>query len=253
MADELLSRLFLTALPGFQLDRVLVEDAIVVTASSVHQESPCPLCGTFSSRVHSQYGRHLGDLPSGDRAVVLNLTVRRFVCAEPQCSRRIFCERFVDGPSPYARRTGRANRLVQHLSVILGGNAGAQLALKLPLPVSASTVLRSALALTVTPPPVPEIIGVDDFALRRGQVYGTVIVDLAQGKPIELLPDRSAETLAAWLKQQPQIKIISRDRSMKYEKGVRMGATTRSRNPITLRKKVRPGRSFSARVVPPVP
>ncbi|GAA5512442.1 ISL3 family transposase ISAli18 [Deinococcus carri] len=114
--------------------------------------------------------------------------------------------------------------MVQHLSVILGGNAGAQLALKLPLPVSASTVLRSAQALTVTPARVPEIIGVDDFALRRGQVYGTVIVDLAQGKPIELLPDRSAETLAAWLQQHPHIKVISRDRSTEYEKGVRMGA-----------------------------
>ncbi|MFB9991343.1 transposase [Deinococcus oregonensis] len=84
-------------------------------------------------------------------------------------------------------------------------------------------MLRAARLLPPVVPQVPEVIGVDDVAFRRGHVYGTVIVDLNTRQPIDLLPDRSATTLATWLKQHPQIKIISRDRSSEDEKGIREG------------------------------
>ena len=70
----------------------------------------------------------------------------------------------------------------------------------------------------------PRILGVDDFALRKGHVYGTILVDLETRQPIDLLPDRTAETLATWLKAHPGVEILSRDRSKTYRKGMNDGA-----------------------------
>ena len=224
MENEALAALFLAELPGFRLDGVQITETVAVVAISIQSTSACPKCGTCSARIHSRYRRHLSDLPACGAAVTLELAVRRFVCQELRCPRKIFCERFVDGPIAYIRRSKRAMATVQHLSVVLGGNAGADLLKRMSCVVSASTVLRAARLLPPVVPNVPEVIGVDDFAFRRGHVYGTVIVNLETRKPIDLLPDRSANTLATWLKQHPHIQIISRDRSLEYEKGICEGA-----------------------------
>lgn len=226
MENEALAALFLAHFPGFRLDHVRVKATVAVVATSIQPTSACPKCGTCSGRIHSRYRRHLTDLPACGAAVTLELAVRRFVCQEPLCRRQIFCERFVNGLTAYIRRSQRARATIQHVSVVLGGNAGAALLTRMQHDVSASTVLRAARLLPAIVPQVPEVIGVDDFAFRRGHVYGTVIVNLETRKPIDLLPDRRASTLATWLKQHPHIKIISRDRSLEYEKGIREGAPT---------------------------
>ena len=148
------------------------------------------------------------------------------MCQEPLCHRKIFCERFVAGLTASIRRSRRALATIQHVSVVLGGTAGAALLTRMQCVVSASTVLRAARLLSPVVRPVPEVIGVDDFAFRRGHAYGTVIVNLETRTPIDLLQNRSAGTLATWLKQHPHIKIISRDRSLEYEKGICEGAPT---------------------------
>ncbi|TSA85459.1 ISL3 family transposase [Deinococcus detaillensis] len=226
MENEVLVALFLTHFPGFRLDHVQVEATVAVVATSIQPTSGYPKCGTCSYRIHSRYRRHLTDLPVCGAAVTLELAVRRFVCQKPLCHRQIFCERFVDGLTAYIRRSQRARATIQHVSVVLGGNAGAALLTRMQHDVSASTVLRAARLLSPIVPQVPEVIGVDDFAFRRGHVYGTVIFSLETCRPIDLLPDRRASTLATWLKQHPHIKIISRGRSLEYEKGIREGAPT---------------------------
>jgi transposase len=192
-------------------------DAIVVAASGRSQNCRCPQCGITSRRVHSRYSRMIADLPCAGRRIELHLTVRRFVCSADHCRRKIFAERFGDGViRPMARRTARLDTLVRHLGLALGGRPAARLADRLGFPVSNDTLLRTVRRYDRPPPTPPNIIGIDDWAWRRNHRYGTIICDLERRKTIALLPDREATTAKAWLIQQPQIKIVARDRGGGY-------------------------------------
>jgi hypothetical protein len=92
------------------------------------------------------------------------------------------------------------------------------------MPASADTVLRLIKATPLPDQPVPRVVGVDDWAKRKGSNYGTIIVDLERHRVVDLLPDRSAATLADWLRQRPGIEIVARDRSTEYASGIVMGA-----------------------------
>jgi transposase len=150
--------------------------------------------------------------------------VRKFVCRNPSCTRRIFTERLPDLAATYARKTQRLVTILQAIGIALGGEAGAGLAARLRLPTSPATLLRLVRAATVFHTPTLQVVGLDEWAWRRGHRYGTILVDLVTHRVVDLLPDRSAANVAAWLAQHPAITAVCRDRSPLYADGIRRGA-----------------------------
>ena len=192
-------------------------DLILITARCRAGAGRCPDCGRSSDRVHSRYERRLLDLPSQGRAVQLRVAVRRFRCTDPNCRRRIFAEPLgeaVAGRS--ARRTSRLEAIVHHLGIALGGRPAAALARRLMLPVSRDTLLRAVRRHAVTDSAPLHVIGIDDWAWKRGQRYGSIICDLERRRVVDLLPDREPATIEAWLSRHPEINVISRDRGGGY-------------------------------------
>jgi transposase len=177
-----------------------------------------------SSSVHSRYQRHLTDLPWGARPVHIQLTVRKFVCQNPSCERRIFTERLPTFVAAYARKTQRLVTALRTIGMALGGQAGARLAARLWLPTSPATLLQLVQAAPMPQTPALQAVGVDEWAWRRGHRYGTILVNLADYRVVDLLPDRSAASVAAWLRQHPTITTVCRDRSDLYADGIRRGA-----------------------------
>lgn len=214
-------------LPGFRVDQATIDrDTVTVTAAPSATAAICPTCATPSTRVHSAYTRSLHDLPWGTHVLHLTLALRRFRCCVPACPRQTFVERMPHIAPPYARSTLRVRERRQSVGLALGGEAGARLAARLRIGTSPDTLLRLIRAAPLPSAPPPRIIGIDDWAFRRGQRYGTIVVDLETHRPIELLPDRSATVVAAWLRTQPTIACISRDRGDTYIAGATEGAPT---------------------------
>jgi transposase len=210
---------------GIRLTDVIVGDqSVQVQLTATAPTASCPDCATPSSSVHSHYQRRLADLPWGALAVRLQLLVRKFVCRNFTCARRIFTERLPDVAAPYARNTMRLVNALRAIGLALGGEAGARLAARLRLRTSASTLLRLVRSAPTPHTPALQAIGVDEWAWQRGHRYGTILVDLLTHRVVDLLPDRSAATVAAWLARHPTITVVCRDRSDLYADGMRRGA-----------------------------
>ena len=216
--------LLLPQQPGLVLDTVAVgETTITVTLRTTHDSAICPLCGQPSTQRQSRYQRHIADLTWATYTLVLHLHVRRFFCRNRGCPRRIFCER-LSLADAYARYTRRLLTKLTDLAGALGGRPGALLAAQWGITISRTTLLNIVRRHPLPAFPAPRVIGVDEFAFRKRHTYGTIFVDLETHRVIDLLPERSVESCAAWLRAHPTVEVVSRDRSVLYAEAIRLGA-----------------------------
>lgn len=217
--------LFLSLPQGLCVTQIIVDDGqLIIEVVSTHPCASCPLCGSISTQIHSHYQRKLRDVPCGGQSVIQHLSVRKFFCRNRCCPRKIFTERLPSFLEPWARMTIRLSHALLAIGRATSGEVGARLATRLALQTSPTTLLRRLMALpTNTSGPVP-ILGIDDFSFRRGRKFGTILVDLKHHKVIDVLPDRCAETSAAWMSLHPEIEIVSRDRGENYAAAARKGA-----------------------------
>lgn len=214
------------ALPeGMQVSQIqITENGIVVDVVATSPTSHCPLCSETSESIHCHYRRTLRDVPCAGRRVQLFLTVRKFSCRNPLCQRKVFAERIPTFVEPWARMTVRYCQQITAIGLATCGKGGARLAARLGIQTTRQTMLRRIMDLPDLPSASIIILGIDDFSFRRGYRFGTILVNLESHRVVDLLPDRQAETSAQWMRQHPDISVVSRDRGSEYASAASQGA-----------------------------
>src|SRR6266550_4205664 len=206
------------------IEQVSMTNEVTIAVCAASPAAPCPCCGTICKRIQSRYTRTLRDLPASGRPVHLVLQVRRFFCQESTCVRKIFAERFPSLTVPRVKFTLRLQEALREMGFELGGEAGARLGKKLSYPGSPDTILRLVKQDQLPTTPSPRVVGIDDWSWKRGLRYATLICNLENNRPIDVLPDRSVQTISAWFEEHPSVEIVSRDRSSEYAAAISKGA-----------------------------
>jgi transposase len=217
----------MTILPDLSdlvIEQVSSTNNVTVTVRAASPTALCPCCSTICKRVQSRYTRTLHDLPASGRSVELIIRVRRFFCQKSTCLRKIFAERFPSLTLPRVKFTRRLQEALTEIGFELGGEAGARMGKNLSIPGSSDTILRLVKGAELPAAPSPLVVGLDDWSWKRRLRYGTLLCDLESRKPIDVLPDRSVETVSAWFEKHPGIEIVSRDRSSEYAAAMMKGA-----------------------------
>jgi transposase len=221
--------LLLTQLLGTPLGSRLVRtdfdgNTLLLGIATTQPYACCPLCGVQTWRVHSRYTRKLAEEAVLGHPVRLQMIVRRFFCGVSLCPRRIFVEPLNGFAAKHARTTVGLAQTHRAIGAALGGEAGARLAAKTAVPTSPDTLLRRVKHAEVPAPKLLRFVGIDDWAWCKGQRYGTIVVDLETSTVVDLLPDRDAATVSAWLRAHPGVEVVSRDRSSTYSQAASQAA-----------------------------
>ena len=177
-------------------------------------------------RRHGWHERHLQDLPAQGAPVAVKLRLQRWQCRNEACERKTFATQLPEVAAPRARRTERATEIIYLFGHGVGGRPGERLIKRIGMPTSDDTILR-CLKRGVKARRSEEttrVVGVDDWAWRKGSTYGTIVVDLERREVLDLFPERAAGMTADWLKRHPGVEIISRDRCGSFAQGAREGA-----------------------------
>jgi transposase len=196
-------------------------EVICVVARTRDQAVACPGCGTLTARVHGYHERIAADVPVDGRRVLVRVRARRMRCPVLGCPRQTFREQVPGVLDRFQRRTCRLNGQVRAVVRELAGRAGARVLAALGTAVSRHTALRVLLAIPLPGAAVPQVLGIDDFALRRSRSYATVLIDAQTGQRVDVLPGRTADVAEAWLRQQPGVQVVCRDGSGAYAEAVR--------------------------------
>jgi transposase len=200
------------------------ESQLVLHVTATSRSALCPLCAQPATRLHSRYRRVVKDLPCAGQQVQLILHVRKFFCDTAECARKVFAERLSHLVAPWAQMSTRLCQAQQTIGLATCGRLGARLASHLGITRSWMTIVRRVMALPTPPVEHVECPGIDDFSFQRGRTFGTVVVDLDAHQIIDVLPDRQAETAAAWMAAHPEITHVSRDRGTEYASAASTGA-----------------------------
>ncbi|MFE3206520.1 ISL3 family transposase [Embleya sp. NPDC059237] len=200
-------------LAAVRIEGVEVGEELVRIKARTHVKVPaaCPRCGQTSSRQHSRYTRHVADEAVGGRPVMVDLSVRRLYCENPDCAKQTFAEQVEGLTVRYQRRTPALQAVVAAVACALAGKAGARLLLHLHQTVSWATVLNCLLRVPLPRQVVPRVLGIDEFALLRGHHYATILIDAESGRRVDVLPDRRMETVTTWLREHRGVEIVCRD------------------------------------------
>ena len=204
------------------IDEVVDEsEGIRLRARTPCRPVACPGCGAMSERVHGYHERTVADVPVDARRVTVVVRVRRLACPSLQCARQSFREQLPGVLERYRRRTPRLSEQIGAVVRELAGRAGARVLSALAMGVCRHTAVRLLLGLALPPVRVPRVLGVDDFALRKRHRYATILVDAETRERIDVLPDRGADALEAWLRDHPAVEVVCRDGSATYAEAVR--------------------------------
>lgn len=192
---------------------------IKIYASFKTKQCRCPNCGKYSNTIHDHYFRTITDLPVFQNKTIIILKTRKFRCKNPKCNKKVFSEQ-TPNILRYSRRTKRTTEILDSLSIELTGNLGSILSKQLLITVSRSTITRIAHNQQLPEIKQPKVLGVDDWAYRKGVSYGTILIDMETSKPIEILPSRDGKDLKKWLSKYRDVEIITRDRSSSYSSAI---------------------------------
>jgi len=226
MAKTLSSEALLPALNGLKVRGVVRTELGWVVEAEGPPHAICPDCGATSRSRHSRYWRKLRDLPMQGTSVTVTVLLGRWRCRRQECVRQIFTERVAGVLLPHSQHTIRLAEVHRLVGRALGGRSGERLLNRLGMPSSRHTLLREVIrgARGAASQPTVRVLGVDDWAWRKGQSFGTILVDLERSEVVDLLPTRSAEALSEWLAKHSEVKVVSRDRQGSYAQGARCTA-----------------------------
>lgn len=196
----------------------------IIQAQSTATCGTCPTCGYPSVHGHGWHQRRPQDLPCIGDNTRLQLRVRRFRCANSACPQKTFVEQFPDWLARYARRTDRLTGLVRDVGFEVSAESARRILGHVRVVTSGDTVLRVVKRTVIATDVSPRVVGLDDWAIRKGHRYGSMIVDQETGRVVELVKGRLAEDIQPWFAAHPEVEIVTRDRSADYRKGLSLAA-----------------------------